>query len=90
MRSMKPNTSQAMEQLICQIKSGLPFEAPEAQLCSGLCLGCPKKVMTFMEDEVAAWEQVLANGEVPSLGDVEKLGKTALKVRKVMDKNGVR
>ena len=90
MRSMKPNTSQAMEQLICQIKSGLPFEAPEAQLCSGLCLGCPKKVMTFMEDEVAAWEQVLANGEVPSLGDVEKLGKTAVKVRKVMERNGVR
>ena len=86
---MKPNTTQAMQTLIADIKQGLPFDAPEAQLCSGLCVGCPKKVMAYMEDEVLACEQALNNGQVPSLGEVQQLAKTAKKVHKVMVKNEV-
>ncbi|MCP4879270.1 MAG: hypothetical protein GY905_01905 [Gammaproteobacteria bacterium] len=87
MPPMKPNTRQAMLQLIADIKQVLPFEAPEAQLCSGLCVGCPKKVMAFMEHEVSACEQALTNGQMPSLGEVQQLANTAQKVRKIMLKN---
>ena len=84
---MQPNTAKAMQKLIQNIKQCLPFEAPDVHLCSGLCLGCPKKVMAFLEDEVAAWEQALENGQMPTLGDIQQLAKTAKKIHKLMVKN---
>ncbi|MDP6968604.1 MAG: hypothetical protein QGG88_05760 [Gammaproteobacteria bacterium] len=86
---MQPNTTEAMQRMLAEIKQGLPFGESEAHLCSGLCLGCPKKVMAFIEDEVAAWEQAMANGQIPTLGDLQQLGKTAKKIHRLMVKNKI-
>ena len=87
--AMKPSTNIAMAQLLCQIRQHVPLDMPEAQVCSGICVGCPKKVLEFMEAEVMAWEQSLDNGDTPNLGDIQKLAKTAKKVQRVLQINNL-
>ncbi len=40
----KPKTRDAMMQLIDQVRTAIPFDTSEAELCSGTCHGCPKKL----------------------------------------------
>lgn len=87
---MKARTPEAMRLVIHQVRDAIPFdEMTEARLCSGLCQGCPKKLLEYLEQEVEYWEGNLANGDEPSLGDVQKLARTSLKIHKVLVKNQV-
>lgn len=38
-----------------------------------------KKLLEYLEQEVIHWEYSLARGEVPSLGDINKLARSAKK-----------
>jgi hypothetical protein len=84
---MKPNTQDAMRQLIQQIKQAMPFDLPESQICSGICIGCAKKLLEYLTIELDTWEARLDAGEVPTLGDVEKLAKSSKKIYRVMQLN---
>ncbi|TCS38785.1 hypothetical protein BCF53_11559 [Reinekea marinisedimentorum] len=79
-----------MLSLIGQIRSHIPFdEMNEARVCGGLCMGCPKKLLEYLEQEVEWWEGSVNAGDEPSLGDVEKLARSSKKIYKVLQKNQV-
>jgi hypothetical protein len=77
----------AMEQLIEEVRFTIPFELPVSDLCSGICNGCSKKLIDFLDMEIGDWEQRLQQGEKPGLGDIEKLAKTSRKIYRVLQKN---
>lgn len=84
---MKPNTSAAMKMLIEQIKTALPFEKPEHEICAGKCVGCPKKMLEYMGSELDHYQCQLDNKEIPTLGEVSDLARIAKKVHRNMVKN---
>ncbi len=84
---MKPDARNAMRQLIQDVQRVMPFDMPTAQLCSGLCVGCPKKLLSYLEDELARWQSFLDDGSVPSLGDLNRLGRCSQKVYSALQKN---
>lgn len=85
----KPKTPQAMQQLIQQIRLALPFEAPQAYICNGVCKGCSLKLLDYLESELSGWQDRLENGEVPCLADLQKLAKSSKKIYKILEKNGL-
>jgi hypothetical protein len=86
---MKPDTRTAMGKLIDAVRAVIPFDAAQARVCSGDCSGCSQKLLEYLEGELAAWEQRLAEGERPSLADLSRLAKTARKIHRVLVRNGI-
>lgn len=84
---MKPDTRIAMQQLITEIRSVIPFDIPMERMCNGPCTGCSKKLLEYLETELEGWERSLAAGIKPGLGDLNKLGKTARKIQGVLARN---
>ena len=86
---VKPDTTTAMRSLIGQARSNIPFDIPEAVLCSGICHGCSRKLLDFLDSELEYWECQLDNGETPSLGDVQRLAKRSRKIYEALDRSGL-
>lgn len=84
---MKPDTSQAMRQLIDQIEQTIPFGLSEEELCVKTCVGCPKKLLDYLHGEIEHREGLLAAGDIPTLGDLNKLGRTSKKIYKALERN---
>ncbi|TXR52193.1 hypothetical protein FME95_10900 [Reinekea thalattae] len=83
-------TPSAMQQLLTTIHTNIPFDQlDEARVCSGQCIGCPKKLLEYLEQEVQWWQQSLDAGEVPKLGDIEKLSRSSQKIYRVLQKNQI-
>lgn len=78
-----------MRGLISKVRSALPFSLPAAELCAGPCRGCPKKLLELLDGEIVEWEQRLDNGEIPTLGDVNKFGRLCRKIHKAIAANGL-
>ena len=89
MTMRKPSTTQAMGELIVQVRHQIPFEIPTEQLCNGPCRGCPKKLLEFLDMELEEWEQRLDGNEQPLLGDVQRLAKRSRKIYCSLQKNGL-
>lgn len=86
---MKPATPEAMRALIAEVRAAIPFAAPEALVCTGACAGCSRKLLDYLDAELAHWEARLAAGERPRLGDVSALARTSRKVHAVLVRNGL-
>jgi len=86
---MKPDTTTAMRRLIQQVRDALPFDHPEAMICAGPCKGCPQKLLEYMVGVLDDWEYRLDQGEIPTFGDLDKLAKSAKKIYRVMQQNGL-
>ncbi len=86
---MKPDTTNAMNLLIRQVRENIPFDMPVADLCTGGCRGCPKKLIEFLDMQLEDWEQRLDDGEKPSLGDLHKLSRVSKKVYKSLERNNL-
>lgn len=78
-----------MGKLICQIKDAIPFGMPEAEICARDCVGCPKKLLEYLDTEVEFWESELASGETPTLGDIDRLAKSSKKIHRALKKNNL-
>lgn len=85
----RPDPGRAMAALIAQIRATLPFDIPAAELCRGPCVGCPKKLLEFMELALADWQAELDAGDVPSLGELQRRGRQAKKVARALAANGL-
>lgn len=85
---MKPNTTQAMHDLINQIKTALSLEQIDSNACSGQCKICPEKLVEYISMELENWEYRLENGETPNFKDLSKLAKSAQKIYNALDKKG--
>ncbi|MCU7938796.1 MAG: hypothetical protein KZQ64_09485 [gamma proteobacterium symbiont of Bathyaustriella thionipta] len=86
---MKPGRSIAMQQLIEQVRVAMPFDLPEANLCSGKCNGCSQKLLDYLDTELEDWELRLKSGELPDFGEIQRIAKTSKKIYKVMQRNGL-
>ena len=86
---MKPYPIQAMHSLISQIKDSLPFNLTETEICAGICVGCPKKMMEYISFELDYWECGLQNGETPTLRDINNLARIGKKVHRSLTKNSL-
>ena len=84
---MKPNTVDAMHDLIKEIKNSLPFNKIKADFCSDTCAGCSIKLIDFLADEIEHWQHQLNQGAVPNFKDLNKLAKMAKKIHAVLLKN---
>ena len=78
-----------MQQLIQQVRETLPFGTPQGDVCADECKGCSLKLLEFLDLELMDWEDRLQQGEVPGLGDVQRMAKISGKIYRVLDKNGV-
>lgn len=85
--STKPDTVTAMHNLIAEIRYTLPFDKPEAQLCTDPCRGCSIKLLDYLASELAAWEARLAAGEKPSFADLSSLARKSRKVLSTLQAN---
>ncbi len=86
---MKPKTPLAMQQLIQQVRETLPFATPQGYVCADECKGCSLKLLEFLDLELMEWEERLLQGEVPGLGDIQRIAKISRKIYTVLKKNGV-
>lgn len=86
---MKPDRTIAMQQLIQQVRVAMPFDLPEANLCSGKCNGCSQKLLDYLDTELEDWEYRLKEGERPDFGEIHRIAKTSKKIYQVMQKNGL-
>ncbi len=86
---MKPQRSTAMQQLIKQVREAMPFDLPEAHLCSGQCNGCSQKLLDYLDSELEDWEYRLKAGELPDFGEIQRIAKTSKKIYKVLQRNGL-
>ena len=86
---MKPDRKTAMTILIEQVRDDFPFSMPEAQICAGKCVGCPKKLLEIVDTELTEWESRLSIGETPSFGDIRCLAKLCKNVRRGLVRNGL-
>ena len=84
----KPDTRTAMYQLIEQIKSALPFDMPESQMCSGPCEGCSMKLLAYLDGELDEWQRRLEEGDKPSFSDLSRLASSSKKIHAVLKRNG--
>ena len=67
----------------------MPFELPEANLCSGKCNGCSQKLLDYLDTELEDCEYRLKDNEAPDFGDIQRIAKTSKKIYKVMQRNGL-
>ncbi len=84
---MKPDTSTAMQILIKEIQTALPFDKPEHEICEGKCVGCPKKMLEYIGSELDHHQCQLDNKEKPTLGELSDLARVAKKVHRNMARN---
>ena len=78
-----------MGRLIQQIRDTIPLDLPEAQICGDSCSACSLKLLEYLSGELANWEARLAAGETPGLADLSQLARSARKIHRVLQKNGL-
>ncbi len=86
---MKPSTSEAMRQLITQIRLNIPFDSNLRDVCSDECRGCSMKLIEYLETELDNWEYRLDQHEIPNFGDLSKLENSGKKIYRALQKNGL-
>ncbi len=78
-----------MHSLIEQVRQEFPFAVPEAEICSGICRGCSKKLLEIVDSELCYWESQLSMQQTPTLGEVSHLAKLCHKVHRVLKRNNL-
>ena len=78
-----------MHQLIAQIREAIPFALSPEQMCDGECRGCSLKLVEFLDSELISWEMRLRDGEKPDLLALSRLARTAKRIHKVLERNGI-
>lgn len=88
-KARKPTPREAMCRLLTAMREQLPLYAPEASLCQKSCVGCPKKLMQYIEGEYEYWQQEVDSGGDILLGDINRLARSSRKIQAVLTKNGI-
>jgi len=87
--ALKANATVAMRNLIAKVRRSVPFDHSQQELYSGLCRGCAKKLIDYLDMELESWEQKLSDGDVPRLGDVDKMAGRSKKIVRALKYNGL-
>lgn len=89
MKRRKPSTQDAMKNMIREIQRIFPFGASDAYICRDNCIGCSKKLLVFLEEEINFWQNQLEKGITPSLGDLCQLSRTTHKIGLALERNAI-
>ncbi|EXJ16129.1 hypothetical protein [Imhoffiella purpurea] len=81
--------TEAMRRVIGETRARVPFDLPSARVCTGNCQGCSMKLLEFLGAELDAWESRLDGGETPGFEDLSGLIRTATRVYRVLERNGL-
>ena len=87
--SKKPDRTTAMLNIIAQVRDEFPLNEPDANICGISCIGCPKKLLEIVDDELCDWEAKINNGVVPNFGEIARLAKLCKNVRRGLKRNGL-
>jgi len=85
---MKPNTKEAMENLISEARQKIPFNLSFDGFCEGRCEECPEKLLEFLDTDLSDWEFRLKRGDVPSLENVHRLANDCKKIYQILKRKG--
>ena len=85
----KPDTREAMRNLIGEIRRTLPFALSAEDICADECRGCSVKLLEYLESELDNWQYRLDNDETPNFGDLAKLARSGRKIHGALQKNGL-
>ncbi len=85
----KPRTDVAMQELIDLVRLKTPFDLSNAELCSGICQGCSKKLLEYLDSELEDWSVRLKHDEVPSFKDLNSLAKRSTKIYNALQRNNL-
>lgn len=88
---MKPDTSQAMYELIKTINENIPMQLSEDEICRDKddCRSCSIKLVEYLSAEIESWEYRLQQGDKPDFKDLSRLTRTASKIHLALKKNGL-
>lgn len=87
--SRKPNTTDAMRQLIQEVKTALPLDLTPIDVCSDECKNCSIKLVEYIATELENWEYKLDAGDTPDFKDLSRLAKSSQKIYRALVKNGL-
>jgi len=85
----KPDRITAMRQIIEQVKQEFPLYDPKTFSCGpdNSCIGCPKKLMELVDDELSYWEHTINRGISPGFDELNRFGKLCKNVRRGLVRN---
>lgn len=85
----KPDRQTAMLNIIQLVRDDFPFYAPESQICSDTCVGCPKKLLELVDTEIIDWQYKIECGEIPDFSEIDRFAKLCKNVRRSLVKSHV-
>ncbi len=85
----KPRTTTAMRNLIHEARAVFPLDITPDDICADECRGCSIKLLEYIAMELDAWEDRLGDGVVPTFGDLDRLGRSCLKIHRALCRNGL-
>ena len=86
---VKPRTTEAMRDLIRQVRVALPFDLQPIEVCRDECRGCSIKLLEYLAMELDNWEYRLDQGTVPNFGDLDRLARSSRKIYRALCNNGL-
>jgi len=86
---MKPDTREAMRQLIEQIRHNIPFQLSAEDICKDECKNCSIKLLEYLSSEIENWEYRLQQNDVPNFKDLSRLARSGKKIYQALHKSGL-
>jgi hypothetical protein len=87
--SRKPDTTEAMRNLIYEVKTTLPLDLSPVEVCSDECKSCSIKLIEYIAMELETREDRLDDGDIPNFRDLNRLAKSSKKIYRALVKNGL-
>jgi hypothetical protein len=85
----KPNVKTAMENLIKEARAKMPFNLSFGGNCEGRCDEYPEKLLEYLDIDLLNWEDKLKKGIVPTLTDLERLGRECRETYEILKNRGI-
>ncbi len=85
----KPDTREAMQGLIREIREVIPFGLSADDICKDECRNCSLKLLEYLATELDSWQYRLDNAEIPDFRDLSKLARSGRKIYSALNKNGL-
>ncbi len=78
-----------MLQIIHAVKQEFPLYQEDTFVCGpdNSCIGCPKKLMELVDDQLTYWEHAIRRGVIPSFDDLSRFGKLCRNVKRGLVRN---
>ena len=86
---MKPDTCQAMHDIIAQIREAIPLQLSVDDICDNDYKSCSLKLIEYLSSEIDNWEYRLQQNDVPDFRDLRRLASSGQKIHRALTKNGL-